>query len=168
MCRASSAALWGSAMAESSASAKASASTVVVTTGREPLPIIQKPPPTGGALLRSGGNRAQAQRSAVEQYGRAHQLVPSRSSGKSLRSDRRSSSRARTRYTIVSRCSSALSSSIHDRMRPPGPSARCSGDLLPWAISASSGLARWSLLLAHSIQVALAHHRGSRYGGIDT
>ena len=103
---------------------------------------VQKPPATGGSLLRSAGVRGQAERTAVEHDDPAHQILPFNYPGKSLRSDKRPSSRAWTRYSIVSRCSPAPSSSIQDRIRAPRPSARSSGDPPSCAISASSRLVR--------------------------
>src|SRR5207245_8010290 len=56
----------------------------------------------------------QAYWSRVEQYYSTHQVTPFNSGGNSFRSDRRSSSSTRTRYSPVSFCSSASSASIQD------------------------------------------------------
>lgn len=80
------------------------------TSGNERL----KPLSAGLALRRSLGVCCQTQWFFIERDDSTHHVRPLCSCGKNRRSDSRSPSRARTRYSPVSRCSPASSSSIHD------------------------------------------------------
>lgn len=73
-----------------------------------------KPLSAGLAFRRSLGVCYQTQWSSIERDDSTHQVKPLCFCGKNRRSDSRSPSRARTRYSPVSRCSPASSSSIHD------------------------------------------------------